>query len=99
MSSEQDPALTIDTLVLEGLYHSEVPPTHETKWKELGENAAFAREALVRAQRIREEGVDAGNAYLEGIADFHAAVVRQALLQVVQTFNPEEELQQIEDTV
>lgn len=83
------PALSMDTDVLKGIYEAEHRPTHDQKWAELDEaDAPFARAALARAEQIRVEEIDPGDAYLQGVADFHATQARQRLIDDMADFDP-----------
>jgi hypothetical protein len=65
-------------------FEAEHRPTHDQKWAALeAEDASFVREAIVRAQELREEGLDAGDAYLRGLADQHHRQNRQAMIEDV----------------
>jgi hypothetical protein len=67
---------------LDGLFRAEHRPTHEQIWGELeAAHAPLAREALVRAQIIREGGQDPGDAYLRGVAEANAWRDRQDLIK------------------
>jgi hypothetical protein len=56
-------------------------PSHDSKWSQLtADDAPFVREAIVRADAIRHEGLDAGDAYLQGVADLRAYQIRQELI-------------------
>lgn len=73
----------IDPAILQGLFEAEHRPTHDQKWGDLeAGDAPFARAALTKARNIRDAEVviDPGDAYLQGVADYRAAMVRQDLL-------------------
>lgn len=64
-----------------GLFEAEHRPSHEDKWRELeAEDAPLARHAVVKAEAIRADGEDPGNAYLRGVADALAWLNRQRLI-------------------
>ena len=76
--------------VLKGIFIAEHRPTHDQKWAELdAADAPFARAALARAEEIRTEGMDPGNAYLQGVADLHAVQTRQQLIEEMVDFDPQ----------
>lgn len=55
--------------------------SHDEKWAMLdASHAAFARRAIVRADEIRTEKTDPGDAYLQGVADLRAYQIRQQLI-------------------
>lgn len=56
---------------------------HDDKWKNLGsQRAALARGAVIKAELLRREGIDPGDAYLQGIAD--AQAVQGRAVQIAQ---------------
>lgn len=88
--SPKESVAGIEPEVLIGIYTAEHRPTHDQKWAELdAADAPFARAALARAAEIRAEETDPGNAYLQGVADFHAAQSRQQLIQEMVDFDPQ----------
>ncbi len=63
---------------------AEHSPSQAQKWDAMtAADAPMVRDALWQAQVIREKGIDAGDAYLQGIADAHHALHRQALIDEV----------------
>jgi hypothetical protein len=58
--------------------------THDEKWSELGtseDNAVIARNGLLKAAELRKEhGDGAADAYLAGLADFHAIFKRSGMV-------------------
>ena len=78
------------------LFEAEHNPSHDQKWKHVP--AAVAREALIRAQEIRDSDIDPGDAYLRGIADESYRVLREKLVaEVVGNFDPDTELSKLTD--
>lgn len=69
---------------LSALYNAEHRPSQAQKWADLdASNAEISQAALKRAQLIRDQNIEAGQAYLMGVADYHAALKRQRLLRSV----------------
>ena len=70
--------------VLRELFESEHRPDHDERWAALeASDASAARRALQRAEAIRLEEVDPGDAYLRGFADANFNRNRQALIEDV----------------
>jgi len=63
-------------------YSAEHRPSHDHKWRQLGkQQSEVAHRALVRADEIRSEDIEAADAYLQGVADAYAALERQRILE------------------
>ena len=76
-ANSKKPSSLGENEVLQGLYEAEHRPSQDQKWAAIeASKAPFARAVIVRAQQIREEGIDAGDAYLMGIADANEHDVR-----------------------
>lgn len=69
---------------LAAIHAAEHQPSQAQKWDTMtAEDVPMVREALLRAQTIREAGTESGDAYLQGIADAHYALRRRALIHDV----------------
>jgi hypothetical protein len=63
-------------------YQAEHRPTHDQKWAAIKpSDAPFVRDALIKAEALRDEGADPGDAYLQAIADFNRYRERLELLE------------------
>jgi hypothetical protein len=83
--------IAFDPEVLKGLFEAVLRPTHDQKWADLrAADAEFARAALAKANTIEgDETISSREAYLQGVADMHAAVNRQRLIMELDDFNPD----------
>src|SRR6185312_1497753 len=92
---KQNPPLT-NQEALNTLFVAEHHPSHDQKWSRL--RSDIARDALIKAQSLRERNVDAGDAYLQGVADLYHRLERDRLVdEVVQCFDPNAELSRLTD--
>src|SRR4051812_45120308 len=66
-------------------------PDHNHVWASFGtEDAPLARAALLRAEQLRREQADPGDAYLAGIVELRGAQTRQRTINhVVETLDIE----------
>ncbi|MGC1177401.1 MAG: hypothetical protein WA843_05005 [Candidatus Saccharimonadales bacterium] len=72
---------SLDASLLE-TYAAEHQPSHDQKWAQLlPSDAPLVRQALTKAQQLREQGIDPGDAYLQGIADMAHFRDKQALVR------------------
>jgi|GEM_PF-5985296 len=76
--------------VIRGVFEATDRPGQSEKWAELKDSeASLASAALIKADQLRESNIDAGDAYLQAIADYHALVLREWLLKEIETtFDP-----------
>jgi hypothetical protein len=66
---------------LAAAYAAEHQPSYSHKWATLGAaDASLVRQALLRANAIRQAGLDPGDAYLQGFIDMHYCRQRQTLV-------------------
>lgn len=62
-------------------YRTEHRPNHDQKWAALKPaDAPLVRQALLRAEEIRAQGLDPAEAYLQGVADLNYFRERLQLL-------------------
>lgn len=75
-------------------------PSQAQKWDAMtAEDAPMVRKAIWQAQLIRDEGIDAGDAYLRGVADAHHALQRRALIHEVRDkVSPPEQKLEVDPT-
>ncbi|HVU59646.1 MAG TPA: hypothetical protein VHC98_02305 [Candidatus Saccharimonadales bacterium] len=87
VEKEQVPHPRTDPVRLRKLYVAEHRPSYDQKWQALADrHPGLVRQALVGAQRHRERDSDAGDAYLEGVADTFTALNRYELIDSLGEF-------------
>ncbi|HVV26002.1 MAG TPA: hypothetical protein VHC21_03145 [Candidatus Saccharimonadales bacterium] len=81
-SNPHKPTHPLSDEALAAAFAAEHQPSFDQKWAQLhASDAPFVRQALARAEEIRAEELDAGAAYLQGIADFRHELDRQELIK------------------
>jgi hypothetical protein len=100
--NELQPILpAIEPAIVEAIFKPEHKPSSSSKWDDFSaSDALLARSALTKANRLGAAGSELRAAYLEGVADTHAALLRQTLLNDVQKhFDPAKGLEEIHNEI